>query len=275
MRIRSLRSPVPTWLFRSSAILSCCSLTFRSSSRARRTLRPLALFLCWDFSSWQETTRPVGRWVMRTAESVVLTLCPPGPEERNTSTRSSSGSIWTSTSSASGRYGYRHGGGVETPLGFGGRDPLNPMDPAFVFQLAVSPFPFHRGDDFLEAAHAGGMIAHDLHPPAHDFSILGVHPKQVGGKQGRFLAPGSGPDLEEDILIVEGVFGQQQDLDFFFHPDHLIFQRLDFISGQFADLRVRVFQQSFVVAQFFGQGLELTVLPMRGARSACSLASFW
>ena len=32
---------------------------------------------------------PVGRWVMRTAESVVLTLCPPGPEERNTSMRSS------------------------------------------------------------------------------------------------------------------------------------------------------------------------------------------
>src|SRR3712207_8012997 len=30
---------------------------------------------------------PVGMWVIRTAESVVLTLCPPGPEERKTSTR--------------------------------------------------------------------------------------------------------------------------------------------------------------------------------------------
>ena len=39
---------------------------------------------------------------MRTAESVVLTLWPPGPEERNTSIRRSSGWIWTSTSSASG-----------------------------------------------------------------------------------------------------------------------------------------------------------------------------
>ena len=29
-----------------------------------------------------DTTVPVGRWVMRTAESVVLTLCPPGPDER-------------------------------------------------------------------------------------------------------------------------------------------------------------------------------------------------
>ena len=36
---------------------------------------------------------PVGRWVMRTAESVVFTLCPPGPEERNTSMRRSASGI--------------------------------------------------------------------------------------------------------------------------------------------------------------------------------------
>ena len=59
-------------------------------------------FCSCDFSFWQETTIPVGRWVIRTAESVVLTDCPPGPDERNTSIRSSFGSMVTSTSSASG-----------------------------------------------------------------------------------------------------------------------------------------------------------------------------
>ena len=39
---------------------------------------------------------------MRTALSVVLTDCPPGPLERNTSIRRSFSSIWISTSSASG-----------------------------------------------------------------------------------------------------------------------------------------------------------------------------
>ena len=39
---------------------------------------------------------------MRTAESVVLTLCPPGPDDRNTSMRRSFGSISMSTSSTSG-----------------------------------------------------------------------------------------------------------------------------------------------------------------------------
>ncbi len=36
----------------------------------------------WLRSFWQETTIPVGRWVMRTAESVTLTCCPPAPLER-------------------------------------------------------------------------------------------------------------------------------------------------------------------------------------------------
>src|SRR5581483_10380982 len=56
----------------------------------------------WLFSFWQDTTIPVGRWVIRTAESVVLTLCPPGPDDRYTSTRSSCSLICTSTGSASG-----------------------------------------------------------------------------------------------------------------------------------------------------------------------------
>ena len=42
-------------------------------SRARSTRIADSLFCSWDFSFWQETTVPVGRWVMRTAESVVLT----------------------------------------------------------------------------------------------------------------------------------------------------------------------------------------------------------
>ncbi len=45
---------------------------------------------------------PVGRWVIRTAESVVFTLWPPGPDERKTSIRRSLGSMVTSTGSASG-----------------------------------------------------------------------------------------------------------------------------------------------------------------------------
>lgn len=68
----------------------------------RNTLKALSLFLCWDFSSWQVTTIPVGTWVSLTAESVVLTDCPPHPELRKTSTRTSAGLISISCSSISG-----------------------------------------------------------------------------------------------------------------------------------------------------------------------------
>src|SRR6516164_7125120 len=59
-------------------------------------------FLICDFSSWQLTTVLVGMCVMRTAEYVVLTDCPPGPDEQNVSIRRSLASILMSTSSASG-----------------------------------------------------------------------------------------------------------------------------------------------------------------------------
>ena len=62
----------------------------------------MARFWIWLFSSCIDTTTPVGLWVMRTAESVVFTLWPPGPDERYTSTWRSFGSMWNSTSSASG-----------------------------------------------------------------------------------------------------------------------------------------------------------------------------
>ena len=55
-----------------------------------------------DFSSCCETTRPLGKCVMRTAEYVVFTDCPPGPEEQNVSMRKSFASILMSISSASG-----------------------------------------------------------------------------------------------------------------------------------------------------------------------------
>ena len=91
-----------TWALRASdAAASACSWA-AASIRARRIRIACSRFCSWLFSFWQETTIPVGRCVIRTAESVVLTDWPPGPDERNTSIRSSFGSMVTSTSSASG-----------------------------------------------------------------------------------------------------------------------------------------------------------------------------
>ena len=82
MRIFSERSPLPTCDLRSAASSACWAAISRSSRRARSTRIALSRFWSCDFSSCMDTTSPVGLWVMRTAESVVFTDCPPGPEER-------------------------------------------------------------------------------------------------------------------------------------------------------------------------------------------------
>src|SRR5436305_150531 len=102
VRIRSDRSTVRICAFRASAAASaaCSCASWASFARSIRIAR--SLFCSCERSFWQDTTIPDGRWVIRTAESVVFTLCPPGPLDRNTSTRRSPGSIVTSVSSASG-----------------------------------------------------------------------------------------------------------------------------------------------------------------------------
>src|SRR3546814_604105 len=79
---------------------------FFASSASRSTLRfctssaysfaasifiAVSRFWCWLRPVWQATTVLVGMWVMRTADSVLLTCWPPAPEDRYTSVRRSAG----------------------------------------------------------------------------------------------------------------------------------------------------------------------------------------
>jgi hypothetical protein len=57
-------------------------------------------FLCWERSDWQCTAIPVGTWVMRMADSVLFTCCPPAPPERMVSMRRSFSSMSTVTVSS-------------------------------------------------------------------------------------------------------------------------------------------------------------------------------
>ena len=152
---------------------------------------------------------------MRTAESVVLTLCPPGPEDRKTSMRSSSGLMCDVHVLGLGQDGHRHGGGVDAPLGFRRRDPLDAVHAAFEFELAVDLVAGDGGDDFLEPADARGGVAQDLQLPAFALAQAGVHPEEVGGEEAGFLAAGAGPNLQDDVLVVVGVLGQHQEAEFF------------------------------------------------------------
>jgi len=122
------RSPEPTMLLLSSVIFSCWFLS--SACPAAVTSRPSlpGLVLVLDFSSWQGHTSPVGRWVMRTAESSVDVLAS-GAGGADTSILSSQSLI---TTALLGLRRNRHGhcGSVDSPLSLGLGHPLHPVDAA-------------------------------------------------------------------------------------------------------------------------------------------------
>jgi hypothetical protein len=111
--------------------------------RAVSTRNACALLLCWLRPSWHSATMPVGRWVMRTAESVLLMCWPPAPLARKVSMRRSDGLILIGLLFVRlGQNGHRAGTGVDAALGFGGGHALHPVATGFVAKLAVDPFTF-------------------------------------------------------------------------------------------------------------------------------------
>src|SRR3990172_2547018 len=163
VRIRSLRSPVPTSERRMSALSARCFSISRSYSLERRIFNALDLFFSWDFSSWHDTTSPVGMWVMRTAGAR-------GTEHVDAEVVGTDLDV-----DLLGLRNHRHRdrGGVDPPPRLRGWHPLNPVDAALVLQPAVgAPYLDHR-DDFLGPAQARLAVGEHLHlPPLH----RGVHP---------------------------------------------------------------------------------------------------
>ena len=69
----------PIWVRRASPSSFSCRASSRFEEAGSNSER--FVFICAGFSSWQ-TTSPVGIWVMQMALLVVLTDCPPGPDEQ-------------------------------------------------------------------------------------------------------------------------------------------------------------------------------------------------
>src|SRR6184192_4144088 len=101
------------------------------------------------------TTSPVGRCVILTALSVVLTDWPPGPLERNTSIRRSLSSIWMSTSSASGN--------------------TATVDAAFEFEAGKDVAPGDRGGRLLDTAEPRVGQVEQFEAPALQPLVALVH----------------------------------------------------------------------------------------------------
>ena len=110
---------------------------------------------------------------------------------------------------------------MDAPLRLGDRHPLNPVGPALVLHAAPHAVTFQEERDLVVTAHVGGVGAQDLVLPTHAAGVALVHLEEVLGEEVGLLASLGAADLEDDVLLVVGVLGQEQDLELVDHraPD--------------------------------------------------------
>ena len=101
---------------------------------------------------------------------------------------------------------------MDAALGLGFGNALHPVYTAFKLQAGIGALSGDGEAGLLDAAQFGIVEVEYLHLPAVALGIHGVHPHQRMGKQRCLLAAGTAPDLHDDILVVVGILGQQQDL---------------------------------------------------------------
>ena len=157
---------------------------------------------------------PVGRCVIRTAESVVLTLWPPGPDERYTSIFRSLGSMSTSTSSASGSTDTVAEDVCTRPLASVTGTRWTRCTPASCSSRVQASSPLHQVGRLVEAALLG------LRAPRRPRTS-----SRAGRRSARYISARSrreevgllaalgAADLEDDVAALVGVARQQQGLE--------------------------------------------------------------
>ena len=70
--------------------------------------------------------------------------------------------------------------GVNAALLLGGRDALDAMHAAFVFQLRIDFFALNRGDHFFHSADGRRRAFQNFHFPSLRFGVARIHPEKLG-----------------------------------------------------------------------------------------------
>src|ERR1700679_1658777 len=106
--------------------------------------------------------------------------------------------------------------GVDAALGFGGGHALHAMNAGLVLHLRVDLVAFDDGGDVLEAAYVGLGFGEDFYLPLVLLGEAEIHAEDFGDEERGFVPAGAGAELEDDVLVVVGILGKEQDFQLFF-----------------------------------------------------------
>ena len=144
---------------------------------------------------------------------------------------------------------YRHSGSgrLDAALGLGLRNPLDAMDAALKLKTGVGTLAGDLHRDLLKAPELRGILIQDVDMEPLVLSIHAVHAEQRARKKCRLFSPGAGSDLQNDISVVVGILGEQQDFQLLGKLQCILPGLLQFLRGQFLEFRVltALFEQCF------------------------------
>ena len=106
--------------------------------------------------------------------------------------------------------------------------------------------------------------------PALGLGIAGVHAENFGGKESSFVSAGAGADFQDDVFLIVGIFGQQQNFQLFFDGSDAGLQLVEFFLSVGAHLGIFFFgkhgfalgyaaRQVFVFAILLDYGRDFAV----------------
>src|SRR5437762_423600 len=145
-----------------------------------------------------------------------------------------------------GKHGHGRRGSMDAALLLGGRNALDAVHAAFVFQLGVNLVALNRGDHFLHAAERGRRAFQNFYFPALRFRVARIHAEKLRGEERGFVAAGSGANFDDDALFVVGIFREQQEFQFALDDFFARGERLFFFVGHLFHLGVVGFKEELV-----------------------------
>ena len=191
----------------------------------------MRFFNC-ERSSRQVTTRPVGKCVMRMAESVVLTLCPPGPEDRYVDLQVLGLDVDLHLLRfEQDRDRRRRGVDASRASVVGTR--WTRCAPLSHLRCLAAFLPLTLKMTSFEPAGLRRRFAHQLHLPSSRLGIFGVHAIEIAGEKARFLPACSRAYFHNEVTVIFRAGGVHQFIELIGQrlPARVEFLQLGFWPG--------------------------------------------
>ena len=140
-----------------------------------------------------------------------------------------------------------------------------------MLQAGVGCLPLDQAGEFLEPSQLGLVGGDHLPLPSLLLPVHGVHPVEVGGKEGGLLPPYPGADLQKHVLPFHRVFGAEEGAEGGLQPGQLLLGLGLLGLGQGPVLRVlqeffqpcQVLLNLFILLPGLHQGSQILLLPVK------------